>query len=66
MLAAPRRALLALVLVVLTLVGGGCGRKDGPNGSAASPSNLSATPPSGALQEVAPPGAVQLLNEHLN
>ncbi len=66
MLAAPRRALLALVLVVLTLVSGGCGRKDGPNGSAASPSNLSATPPSGALQEVAPPGAVQLLNERLN
>ncbi|MBM5793366.1 MAG: hypothetical protein FJ049_05285 [Cyanobacteria bacterium M_surface_7_m2_037] len=66
MLAAPRRALLALVLVVLTLVSGGCGSKSGPGPSAASPGNLSATPPAGALQEVAPPGAVQQLNERLN
>ncbi len=66
MLAAPRRALVALVLVVLTLVSGGCGRKASPGASAANPSNLSATAPSGALQEVAPPGAVQQLNERLN
>jgi hypothetical protein len=65
-LAAPRRALVALVLVVLTLVSGGCGSKAGPGASAASPSSLSATPPAGALQEVPPPGAVQQLNERLN
>ena len=65
-LAAPRRALVALVLVVLTLVSGGCGSKAGPGTSAASPSSLSATPPAGALQEVPPPGAVQQLNERLN
>jgi hypothetical protein len=66
MLAAPRRAFVALVLVVLTLVSGGCGGKAGPGASATSPNNLSATAPSGALQEVAPPGAVQQLNERLN
>jgi hypothetical protein len=66
MLAAPRRALVALVLMVLTLVSGGCGSKASPGASAASPSSLSATPPAGALQEVAPPGAVQQLNERLN
>ena len=66
MLAAPRRALVALVLVVLTLVSGGCGSKAGPDASAGSSSNLNATPPAGALQEVAPPAAVQQLNERLN
>jgi hypothetical protein len=66
MLAAPRRALVALVLVVLTLVSGGCGSKAGPGASPARPSSLSATSPAGALQEVAPPGAVQQLNERLN
>ncbi|WP_398331420.1 hypothetical protein [Vulcanococcus sp.] len=66
MLAAPRRALVALVLVVLTLVSGGCGSKAGPGASAVSSNSLSATPPAGALQEVAPPGAVQELNERLN
>lgn len=66
MLAAPRRALMALVLVVLMLVSGGCGSKAGPAASPARPSGLSATPPAGALQEVPPPGAVQQLNERLN
>ena len=66
MLAAPRRALLALVLVVLTLVSGGCGSKADPAASAASPSKLSASAPSGALQEVAPPRAVQQLSERLD
>jgi hypothetical protein len=66
MLAAPRRALLALVLVVLTLVSGGCGSKAGPAASAANPSSLSASAPSGALQEVAPPRAVQQLSERLD
>jgi hypothetical protein len=66
MLAAPRRALVALVLVVLTVVSGGCGSKATPGAAAVSPSSLSATPPAGALQEVAPPGAVRQLNERLN
>ena len=66
MLAAPRRAFLALVLVVLTLVSGGCGKTASPERGSSLDRNLSATPPSGALQEVAPPGAVQQLNERLN
>ena len=66
MLAAPRRAFLALVLVVLTLASGGCGKTASPERGSSLDRNLSATPPSGALQEVAPPGAVQQLNERLN
>ena len=66
MLAAPRRALLALVLAVLTLVSGGCVSKAGQPPPPGGASNLNATAPSGALQEVAPPGAVQQLNERLN
>ena len=66
MLAAPRRALLALVLVVLTLVSGGCSKTASPERGSGLEPNLSATAPSGALQEVAPPGAVQQLNERLN
>jgi hypothetical protein len=54
------------VLVVLTVVSGGCGSKATPGAAAVSPSSLSATPPAGALQEVAPPGAVRQLNERLN
>lgn len=66
MLAAPRRALVALVLVVLTLVSGGCGNTASSERGPGLESSLSATAPSGALQEVAPPGAVQQLNERLN
>ena len=66
MLAAPRRALLALMLAVLTLVSGGCVSKAGQPPPPGGASNLNATAPSGALQEVAPPGAVQQLNERLN
>jgi hypothetical protein len=67
MLAAPRRALLALVLVALTLVSGACGKQSsGRLPGPASSGGLSATAPGGALQEVAPPGAVQQLNERLN
>jgi len=66
MLAAPQRALLALVLVVLTLVSGGCGNTASPELGSGLERSLSATAPSGALQEVAPPGAVQQLNEQLN
>ena len=66
MLAAPRRAFVALVLVVLTLVSGGCVSKTRPSVASGARANLAATSPSGALQEVAPPGAVQQLNERLN
>ena len=66
MVAAPRRALMALVLVVLTLVSGGCSRMAAPSTSSAGGVGLATTAPSGALQEVAPPGAVQQLNERLD
>ena len=68
MLAAPRRALVALVLVVLTLVSSSCGRSPSASSSASAPSGngIQATVSAGALQEVAPPPAVQQLNERLN
>ena len=66
MLAAPRRAFVALVLVVLALVSGGCVSKSRPAAGSSAAATLAATAPSGALQEVAPPGAVQQLNERLN
>lgn len=66
MLAAPRRALVALVLVVLTLVGSGCGRITSKQATAPANEAIRATAASGALQEVSPPGAVQQLNERLN
>jgi len=66
MLAAPRRALVALVLVVLTLVSGGCGRTASKQATAPANEAIRATAASGALQEVSPPGAVQQLNERLN
>ena len=67
MLVAPRRALLALVLVALTLLSGACSNRFSKRMPGDAPdSGLQATAPSGALQEVAPPGAVQQLNERLN
>jgi hypothetical protein len=66
MLAAPQRALVALVLVVLTLVSGGCGQNASKPSTPSLNAELRATAPSGALQEVPPPGAVQQLNERLN
>jgi len=66
MLAAPRRAFVALVLVVLTLVSGGCAIQSKPAANSGAAAQLAAIAPSGALQEVAPPGAVQQLNERLN
>ena len=66
MLAAPRRAFVALVLVVLTLVSGGCVSKSRSAPASGAAATLPASAPSGALQEVAPPGAVQQLNERLN
>ncbi|MEY3750765.1 MAG: hypothetical protein RLZZ186_1184 [Cyanobacteriota bacterium] len=68
MLAAPRRALVALVLVVLTLVSSSCGRSPSasPSASSRASSGPNVTVSAGALQEVAPPAAVQQLNERLN
>jgi hypothetical protein len=62
MLAAPLRGLIALVLMALTLLGGGCSRTSAP---AAASVPLAATTPTGNLQEVPPPGAVQQLSERL-
>ena len=63
MLAAPRRALMALVLVVLALVSGAWSWDSRPNAAAKTSISSQAV---GALQEVAPPGAVQQLSERLN
>ena len=60
-----RRALVALVLSVLLLVTTACGRQPSTTGSNAQ-APLTSQPPSGALQEVAPPGGVQQLNAGLN
>jgi hypothetical protein len=62
MLAAPLRGLIALVLMALTVLGGGCSRTSAP---AAASVPLAATTPTGNLQEVPPPGAVQQLSERL-
>jgi hypothetical protein len=62
MLAAPLRGLIALVLMALTVLGGGCSRTSAPP---AAPAPLAATTPTGNLQEVPPPSAVQQLSERL-
>ena len=62
MLAAPLRGLIALVLMALTVLGGGCSRTSAPP---AAPVPLAVTAPNGNLQEVPPPGAVQQLSERL-
>ncbi len=62
MLAAPLRGLIALVLMALMVLGGGCSRTSAPP---AAPAPLAATTPTGNLQEVPPPGAVQQLSERL-
>ena len=56
-----RRALVALVLSVLLVVTTACGRDTRSTASSAK-APLTSQPPSGALQEVAPPGGVQQLN----
>lgn len=63
--AAPQRAFLALVLVLLTLVSGGWSRAANPKAPADgnTPFNRLASKGKGALQEVSPPAAVQQLNE---
>jgi hypothetical protein len=62
MQAAPRRALWALVLVIFTLFSGGWSFGDGATAGRGKPSPGAAA---ATLQEVAPPGAVQQLNERL-
>ena len=56
---------MALVLSLVLLVTTACGQRPSPSGSPpmAGPASQ---PPGGALQEVAPPGAVQQLNGGLN
>ena len=66
MLAAPRRALMALLLVVLTLVSGGCGKEKVSSTAGGSSPALNASRPGGSLQEVAPPGAVLQLKQRLD
>ena len=63
MQAAPLRALIALVLVVLTAVGSGCRAQ--PRSSASRAADNGTPVSASRLQEVAPPGAVAALNERL-
>ena len=62
MLAAALRGLTVLVLVVLTLLPAGCQRA---GGSEAPKAMVAPSRPAGLLQEVAPPGAAQQLQERL-
>lgn len=64
MVAAPLRALMAIVLVGLTLVGSGCSRL-GQTQSPAAEAPIAVTAPTGRLQEVAPPPLVRQLAERL-
>jgi hypothetical protein len=57
-----RRALVAVVLSLILLATSACGRQAGATAKPVP----SPQAPSGALQEVAPPGAVQQLNARLN
>ena len=65
-----RRALVAVVLSLILLATTACGRQGGGAAPAAQAALAgqanSIKAPSGALQEVAPPGAVQQLNTNLN
>ncbi len=61
--AAPQRAFLALVLVLLTLVSGGWSRAANPKAPADGNAPFNRLASKGALQEVSPPAAVQQLNE---
>ena len=63
---APLRALIALVLALLTVISSGCERLRPERTAASSGAALMATPPSGSLKEVAPPGGVQQLQERLS
>ncbi|MBU6251508.1 MAG: hypothetical protein KGO47_10165, partial [Cyanobacteria bacterium REEB417] len=65
-----RRALVAVVLSLILLATTACGRQGGgaaPAAKAALAGQANGIQaPSGSLQEVAPPGAVQQLNANLN
>jgi hypothetical protein len=60
--ATPLRRLIAMVLVALALLGGGCSRSAA---KPAAPVPLAVSAPGGRLQELPPPGAVQQLAERL-
>jgi len=66
MQAAPLRALIALVLALLTLVSSGCRAQPGSAGTgAARGGETPALQHASRLQEVGPPGAVPVLSERL-
>ena len=60
------KAISALVLGVLLMVTSGCTSSASARGSRNEASPVASSKPSGQLQEVAPPGAVQELKERLN
>ena len=60
------KAISALVLGVLLMVTSGCTSSASARGSRNELSPVASSKPSGQLQEVAPPGAVQELKERLN
>ena len=60
------KAISAVVLAVLLMVTSGCTSGASARGSRSEVSPVTSSKPSGELQEVAPPGAVQQLRERLN
>ena len=60
------KAISAVVLSVLLMVASGCTSGTSARGSSSEPSPVTSSKPSGQLQEVAPPGAVQQVRERLN
>ena len=60
------KAISAVVLSVLLMVASGCTSGTSARGSRSEPSPVTSSKPSGQLQEVAPPGAVQQVRERLN
>ena len=60
------KAISAVVLSVLLMVASGCTSGTSARGSRSEPSPVTSSRPSGQLQEVAPPGAVQQVRERLN
>ncbi len=60
------KAISAVVLSVLLMAASGCTSGTSARGSRSEPSPVTSSKPSGQLQEVAPPGAVQQVRERLN
>ena len=65
-LKAAAKAAVAMVLAVVMLMSGGCSKAPGPATPLSAQSVAATSKPSGQLQEVAPPGAVQQLSDRLN